>query len=335
MVVCPWHQYRFHRCTGEGEPGYEADKVPELRREGRERPVVGHRQAGQQTRPPAARAASADAVHRDARAGAAARRRHFDHGDGSEEPALLHLRAPARRGAGACAHGARRRGEDDPAQRPQVPQLRGLLLQGREGLHLAVFDHLDGQDRPARPGVRNGGALGRYPADRHADPLGRGQLALLQDGRAHELHPEPDHAQQQGADPQQGRRVHHHRRPGRHPGRGRPDDEVLQRDRLPLPQFPFIAHSLGWEFEEMDRNVELVENSEAAAHGRARAGDAQRARWRAPARSARSRTPPSSAADARRRRNRRPGVSSPPGSRTDPRLPTRRAPRRALLLGAV
>jgi nitrite reductase/ring-hydroxylating ferredoxin subunit/multimeric flavodoxin WrbA len=28
MVVCPWHQYRFHRCTGEGEPGYEADKVP-------------------------------------------------------------------------------------------------------------------------------------------------------------------------------------------------------------------------------------------------------------------------------------------------------------------
>lgn len=27
-VVCPWHQYRFHRCSGEGEPGYEADNVP-------------------------------------------------------------------------------------------------------------------------------------------------------------------------------------------------------------------------------------------------------------------------------------------------------------------
>jgi multimeric flavodoxin WrbA/nitrite reductase/ring-hydroxylating ferredoxin subunit len=27
-VVCPWHQYKFHRCSGEGEPGYEADKVP-------------------------------------------------------------------------------------------------------------------------------------------------------------------------------------------------------------------------------------------------------------------------------------------------------------------
>ena len=28
FVVCPWHQYRFHRRTGEGEPGYEADRVP-------------------------------------------------------------------------------------------------------------------------------------------------------------------------------------------------------------------------------------------------------------------------------------------------------------------
>src|ERR1044071_9353871 len=28
FVVCPWHQYRFHRCTGAGEPGYEGDRVP-------------------------------------------------------------------------------------------------------------------------------------------------------------------------------------------------------------------------------------------------------------------------------------------------------------------
>lgn len=27
-VVCPWHQWKFHRCTGKGEPGYEADAVP-------------------------------------------------------------------------------------------------------------------------------------------------------------------------------------------------------------------------------------------------------------------------------------------------------------------
>jgi nitrite reductase/ring-hydroxylating ferredoxin subunit/multimeric flavodoxin WrbA len=27
-LVCPWHQWKFHRRTGEGEPGFEADSVP-------------------------------------------------------------------------------------------------------------------------------------------------------------------------------------------------------------------------------------------------------------------------------------------------------------------
>ncbi|ODT45425.1 MAG: (2Fe-2S)-binding protein [Nitrospira sp. SCN 59-13] len=27
-VVCPWHYWKFHRFTGQGEPGYEADQVP-------------------------------------------------------------------------------------------------------------------------------------------------------------------------------------------------------------------------------------------------------------------------------------------------------------------
>ncbi len=27
-LVCPWHYWKFHRATGEGEPGFEADKVP-------------------------------------------------------------------------------------------------------------------------------------------------------------------------------------------------------------------------------------------------------------------------------------------------------------------
>ena len=35
-VVCPWHHWKFHRRTGEGEPGFEADRVPryDLRQEG-------------------------------------------------------------------------------------------------------------------------------------------------------------------------------------------------------------------------------------------------------------------------------------------------------------
>ncbi|MGE0190860.1 MAG: Rieske 2Fe-2S domain-containing protein [Planctomycetota bacterium] len=27
-IVCPWHYWKFHRETGEGEPGYEEDRVP-------------------------------------------------------------------------------------------------------------------------------------------------------------------------------------------------------------------------------------------------------------------------------------------------------------------
>lgn len=28
FVVCPWHYWKFHRRTGQGEPGYEEDRVP-------------------------------------------------------------------------------------------------------------------------------------------------------------------------------------------------------------------------------------------------------------------------------------------------------------------
>jgi nitrite reductase/ring-hydroxylating ferredoxin subunit/uncharacterized protein YecT (DUF1311 family) len=27
-IVCPWHNWRFHRCSGVGEPGFEGDRVP-------------------------------------------------------------------------------------------------------------------------------------------------------------------------------------------------------------------------------------------------------------------------------------------------------------------
>jgi len=35
-IVCPWHNWKFHRQTGSGEPGFEADEVPrfDLREEG-------------------------------------------------------------------------------------------------------------------------------------------------------------------------------------------------------------------------------------------------------------------------------------------------------------
>jgi nitrite reductase/ring-hydroxylating ferredoxin subunit len=35
-IVCPWHQWKFHCRNGQGEPGFEADRVPchEVRAEG-------------------------------------------------------------------------------------------------------------------------------------------------------------------------------------------------------------------------------------------------------------------------------------------------------------
>lgn len=27
-IVCPWHNWKFHRCSGKGEPGFEDDRVP-------------------------------------------------------------------------------------------------------------------------------------------------------------------------------------------------------------------------------------------------------------------------------------------------------------------
>src|SRR5499427_10054005 len=27
-ITCPWHQWKFHRATGKGEPGFEEDCVP-------------------------------------------------------------------------------------------------------------------------------------------------------------------------------------------------------------------------------------------------------------------------------------------------------------------
>ena len=27
-IVCPWHNWKFHRCSGMGEPGFEEDRVP-------------------------------------------------------------------------------------------------------------------------------------------------------------------------------------------------------------------------------------------------------------------------------------------------------------------
>ncbi len=193
-VVCPWHNWKFHWQTGQGEPGFEEDAVPVYAtrvEDGRVYVDVNPR-TPRKRKPHAPHPLARRPERHD---GPAARGRHLDHGDGRGQPALLDLgraaralrsRTPPRRSA--CETRLLRLNE------LSVPPLRGLLLEERAGLHLALLDHADGSGRPARPGVRGDRALGRRDPGRDADPLGRRlELALLQDGRAHELHPEPDH----------------------------------------------------------------------------------------------------------------------------------------------
>ena len=81
-IVCPWHNWKFHRCTGKGEPGFEEDRGSGLSGEGRERPRAGRSSAVATKRTQdAAPAASAGAQDR-ARARPDPRRRHFDLADG-------------------------------------------------------------------------------------------------------------------------------------------------------------------------------------------------------------------------------------------------------------
>ena len=74
-----------------------------------------------------------------------------------------------------------------------VPALRGLLLEGRPRVHLAVLDHRRWTRRTSSNRSTRTSCTGPTCPRRDADPLGRRSSPLLQDGRAHELHPEPDH----------------------------------------------------------------------------------------------------------------------------------------------
>ena len=50
-VVCPWHYYKFHWQTGEGEPGFEADRVPRHAVKVENGRVLVSAEARQQARP--------------------------------------------------------------------------------------------------------------------------------------------------------------------------------------------------------------------------------------------------------------------------------------------
>ena len=181
-----------------GSPASRPTSVPSLRGRGARRPPLRQSRGGFEARPAAARAASAR-PQAGARAWAGPRRRHLD--DGDEQAICRASRTSDELLAAALGHSGEKLDCEHQMiklQRSLVSLLRGLLLEERQRLHLAVLDHPDGRRRPARPGLRSDRPLGGRHPRRDAHSLGRRFGALLQDGRAHELHPEPDHPRTTG-----------------------------------------------------------------------------------------------------------------------------------------
>ena len=237
FVMCPWHAWEYSVITGKGPEGYDEEQVPVYRLETRDDgvyvelpPVMPRRllkhKPSHLLEPHPKPADAPPRVLGISTTGMDAVNPRFSTSDCLLEHAVGHLGA---QGADT---------QRDPAPRAHLSPLRRQLLQGVARVHLAMRHHRARPDRRAHAGLRGPGALGRRRAHRHADSLGQRLLALLQDGRAAQLHSEPAHDSQPPAHHEQGGRAHHHRRPGQHPGgRGR-DADVLVRARLRVPRVP-------------------------------------------------------------------------------------------------
>jgi nitrite reductase/ring-hydroxylating ferredoxin subunit/multimeric flavodoxin WrbA len=265
-VVCPWHQYKFHRCTGEGEPGYEADKVPGYgvkEQDGRllvtSRPVSKRGHLPHEPHPLARdprRAAGPLRVGGIATTVMDARNPRFSTSTHLLEVALAH----ARESLGA---------------ETRLVNLNDLKFRHCEGYYSKAkkactwpcsITAMDSTDQLAEvyeltvhwadvllvaTPIRWGAASSLYykmverlncvqnQITLHNNVLIRNKVAafIITGG-------------QDGIQAVAGQMMLFFTEMG-----------------YVLPQFPFIAHSMGWEFEEMDRNVELVRASESLRSG--------------------------------------------------------------------
>ena len=219
-VVCPWHQWRFHRDRGPRRARLRAGRGAGLSRARARRPRPGERDAAREAPSHAARAASAGA-RAGARARARARGRHLDHGD---ERATTRASPPPT----SCSTWRSRTPRELGCGTQRI-RLRELSFRHCEGYYSksaractwpCSITQMDPEDQLDRV----------YEALVHwadvfviATPIrwGGAEQPLLQDDRAHELHPEPAHDRGPHAAPEQGADGDHHRRAGQRPGASR------------------------------------------------------------------------------------------------------------------
>ena len=157
----------------------------------------------------------------------------------------------------------------DPAQRPQVPPLRGVLLQERARLHLALLDHADGS-RPTRWTRSTKRVVHWADVVLVATPIRWGAASSLY----YKMIERMNCIQNQITIAQQV--LIRNKAAGFIITGGQDNIQAVAGQMLAFftelgfvfPQFPFIAHSRGWSAEDMERNVEYVRQSAALRQGR-------------------------------------------------------------------
>ena len=234
-------------ATGEGEPGFEADRVPSHATKVETGRVLRRRAppARRATSPPHESHPFSRPVRARARTGADGR--DFDDGHGPSEPAVVRLRGSSGARDRACAYGPRLRDPPDPPRRTSFRACEGYYSKSARACTWPCSITQMDSARPTGPGLRGPRPLGRRRPGRDADPLGRRELALLPDGRANELHPEPGHhprprpasATRSPASSSSAARTTSRPWPVRCSG-------FFAELGFLFPQFPYVAHSRGW-----------------------------------------------------------------------------------------
>ena len=267
FVVCPWHQYKFHRCTGEGEPGYEADKVPGYGvKEENGRLLVTAKPISKRGHLPHEPHPLTRSTERAP--GPLARRRHLHHGHGSR-------RTRASRPPSTCWAWRSSTRAPRSAPKRRLIRLNDLKFRNCEGYYskaakactwpcsITSMDKTDQLDQVYEMAVHWADIL------LIATPIRWGAASSLYYKMVERMNCIQNQITL--------------------------NNKVLIRNKVAafiitggqdgiqavagqmmgffseigylLPQFPFIAHSLGWEFEEMERNVDFVQISEGLRAG--------------------------------------------------------------------
>lgn len=265
-VVCPWHHWKFHRITGEGEPGYEADRVPrfEFREEGG-RLLVREDPATTRNKLPHPKLALDRAPGREAGPlrvlGISTTAMNAQHARYSTSEALLET---------ALAHAA-----SQHKLETRMVKLRELSFRACEGYYsksaractwpcsITQMDPSDGMSTVYENLV--------FWADvvLVATPIRWGSASSLYFKMAERLNTVQNQITLRN-------RVMLKDKVAGFVITGGQDNIQAVAGQLMLffgelglqfPPFPFIAHSRGWSAEDMERNVDFVQRSEALSEG--------------------------------------------------------------------